>query len=121
MLETYNPPKANMIISANFCLRGRSMAMSAGIGMMRIARSVAICMLAFENHSAVLLKQEPGIEGSQNFATGIQFKNALITAHVPYIPRIEIIIQQTTRMRCVGNTRKYCIRMEALAQRTAAL
>lgn len=83
--------------------------------------SVAMCMLALENHNPGLLKQKPGIVGSQNFATGTQFKNALITAHVPYKAKIDIIIQQTIRMRCVGNTRKYCIRMEAFAQRTAAL
>lgn len=78
-------------------------------------------MLAFENQSPGLLKQNPGIESSQNLATGMQFKNALITAHVPYIARIVIIIQQTSRMRCVGKTRKYCMRMDAFAQRTAAL
>ena len=97
------------------------MASSAGMGMVRMTRSVVICILALENQRPGLLKQNPGMESSQNFATGMQFKNALMTAHVPYKPRIVIMIQQMTRMRCVGNTRKYCIRMEALAQRTAAL
>lgn len=117
----YNPPRANMIINAIFCLRGKSTAIRAGIGIRRIARSVVMCMLAFENHSPGWLRQCPLIEASQNLATGIQLRNALITAQVPYMPRIEIMIQQMTRIRCVGKTRKYCIKMEAFAQRTAAL
>lgn len=80
-----------------------------------------MCMAALENHNAGLFKQYPSIVGSQNFATGMQFKNALSTAQVPYRAKIVIMIQQIRRMRCVGNTRKYCIRIEAFAHRTAAL
>lgn len=91
------------------------------MGMMRITRSVVICILAFENHRPGLLKQKPGIESSQNLATGMQFRKALVTAQVPYRASMVIMTQHTTRMRCVGKTRKYCISMEAFAQRTAAL
>lgn len=118
---TYNPPKANITISASFCLLGISIAIKAGIGIIRIARSVLICILAFENHRPGLLKQNPGRVGFQNLATGMQVKKALTTHQVPYMPRIVIITQQTMRIRRVGKTRKYCMRMEAFAQRTAAL
>lgn len=110
-----------MIISAIFCLFGMSMAIKAGIGIIRIARSVVMCILAFENHRPGLLKQKPGRVGFQNLATGIQVKKALTTHHVPYTPKIVIITQQTMRIRRVGKTRKYCMRMDAFAQRTAAL
>jgi hypothetical protein len=110
-----------MIISASFCLLGISIAIKAGIGIIRIARSVVICILAFENQRPGLLKQKPGRVGFQNLATGTQVKKALTTHQVPYMPRIVIITQQTIRMRRVGKTRKYCMRMDAFAQRTAAL
>lgn len=83
VVKTHNPPNANRIIRAAFCFLGISMAIKAGIGMIRITRSVVICILAFENHSPGLLKQKPGIESSQNLATGMQFRKALITAQVP--------------------------------------
>lgn len=70
-------------MSAIFCFRGRSIAISAGMGMIKIAKSVVICMLALENHRPGLLRQKPGMELSQNLATGTQFRNALITAQVP--------------------------------------
>lgn len=80
---THKPPRANMIIKATFCFRGKSTAIRAGMGMIRIAISVEICILALENHRLVLFKQKPCIESSQNLATGMQLRNALITAHVP--------------------------------------
>lgn len=80
---TYNPPRANIIMRATFCLRGISIAIKAGIGIIRMTRSVVICILALENQRPGLLRQKPGIELSQNFATGTQVRNALITAQVP--------------------------------------
>lgn len=56
---THKPPKPNMSIRANFCFRGKSTANNAGMGMIKMARSVAICILAFENHRPGLLKQKP--------------------------------------------------------------
>jgi hypothetical protein len=46
-----------MIIKAIFCFRGKSTAIKAGMGMIRIAISVEICIPALENHSLVLSKQ----------------------------------------------------------------
>lgn len=106
---------------AIFCFIGNLSAANPGVGISRIATSVVICMAAFENHKPVLLRQWPGIEGSQNLATGIQLRNALITHHVPYVPSTPIITMQMIRIFLVANTRKYCIRMEAFAHRTAAL
>lgn len=83
--------------------------------------SVVMCMAAFENHNPVLLRQCPGIEGSQNLATGIQLRKALITHHAPYAPSTAIITVQMILIFLVANTRKYCIRIEAFAHRTAAL
>jgi hypothetical protein len=72
-----------MDINASLCFLGSSSAARAGIGMMKMARSVAMCIEALENQSPFELRQEPGIVGSQNRATGIQFRNALRTAHEP--------------------------------------
>jgi len=106
---------------ATFCFFGSSSAAIAGIGITRIARSVAICMDAFENHRPFELRQVPATVGSQNRATGTQFRNALRTAHVPYVASKAIMIQQIWRMRLDGKTRKYCMRMDAFAQSNAAL
>lgn len=81
--KTYKPPRAKTPIKAAFCFLGISIDINAGMGIIRMKTSVAMCMLAFENQSPGLLKQNPGIESSQNLATGTQFKNALMTAHVP--------------------------------------
>lgn len=78
-------------------------------------------MDAFENQSPLLLKQNPGSEGSQNLATGMQLRKALKTAQVPYAASMPIMTQQMQRIRLVGKTRKYCMRMDALAQSSAAL
>lgn len=110
-----------MPISAIFCLFGRSNVLSAGMGRIRIARSVVMCMLAFENHSPFMLRQYPGVSGAQNLDTGMQLRNALTTAHVPYEASTKSIAQQAMRILFVGKTRKYCSRIEALAQMTAAL
>ena len=66
-----------MAMRAAFCLLGRNRLTKDGIGMAKIARSVAIWMDALENQSPLELKQNPGIEGFQNLATGIQLRNAL--------------------------------------------
>lgn len=81
--NTHNPPRANISINATFCLLGISIDARAGIGIIKMAMSVVMCMAALENHNAGLFKQNPSIVGSQNLATGMQFKNALITAQVP--------------------------------------
>lgn len=94
---------------------------NAGTGITRIARSVAICIPAFEYQRFFELRQWPGIVGSQNLATGIQLKNALITHQVPYAARMAIMVQETIRMGRVGKTRKYCMRIVALASSTAVL
>lgn len=91
------------------------------MGMIKIARSVAICIDALENQRPGELRQWPGIAGFQNLATGTQLRKALSTHQVPYVASTTIMVQQMTRMRCVGKTRKYCIRIVAFAQRTAAL
>jgi hypothetical protein len=72
-----------MIIRASFCFLGISMAINAGMGIIRMARSVVMCILAFENHRPGLLKQKPGRVGFQNLATGTQVKKALTTHQVP--------------------------------------
>ena len=82
-LITYNPPSANMAMRAALCLFGRKSANKDGIGMAKIARSVAIWMDALENQSPLELKQNPGMEGSQNLATGTQLRNALTIHHIP--------------------------------------
>ena len=110
-----------MTIRATFCLLGKSSATSAGMGMIKIARSVAICIAALENQRPGLLRHWPGTAGFQNLATGTQLRKALSIHQVPYVASMAIIIQQITRMRWVGKTRKYCIRIVAFAQRTAAL
>ena len=89
--------------------------------MMRMTRSVVICIDALENHRPSELRQNPGIDGSQNLATGTQLRKALRTAQVPYVANTAIMSQQMRRIRLVGKTRKYCIRIEALAQSKAAL
>lgn len=119
--KTYKPPTAKIAIRATLCLLGKSRLYKAGIGITRIARSVAICIEALENHRAFELRHDPGIVGSQKRATGMQFKNPLSTAHVPYVTRIPIMVQQMRRMHLDGKTRKYCIRIDAFAQRSAAL
>lgn len=118
---TYKPPKAKMEINATFCFLGSSSLASAGIGITRIARSVTMCIAALLNQSASELRQEPGTERSQNLETGMQFRNALMTAHVPYVARIASMVQQVWRIDLEGKTRRYCIRMEALAHKRAAL
>lgn len=72
-----------MIIRIIFCFLGISIAINAGIGMIKMARSVVICMLAFENHSPGRLRQYPGRVGFQNLATGMQVKKALMMHQVP--------------------------------------
>jgi hypothetical protein len=54
---TYNPPLATINQSATFCLRGRSIEEIRGIGRIMRVRSVKMFTDAFENHSAVKLKQ----------------------------------------------------------------
>lgn len=90
----YNPPSAKIEMRATLCFFGSSSAANAGIGIIRIARSVAMCIDALENHSPFELRQVPGTVGSQNRATGTQFRNALRTAHVPYVASKAIMIQQ---------------------------
>lgn len=72
-----------MPIIPTLCLRGNLNPFNAGMGMIKIAISVRICILALENHNASESRQYPLIEGSQNLATGMQLRNPLITAQVP--------------------------------------
>jgi hypothetical protein len=110
-----------MEIKAIRCFLGSSRAAKAGTGIIRIAMSVAICIDAFENQSPFELRQEPAMVGSQNLATGMQFRKALRTAHEPYMTSTPIMARQVWRMPPDGKTRKYCMRIEAFAQSKAAL
>lgn len=67
--------------------------------------SVLICIAALENQSPFSLKQFPGIEGLQNFSTGMQLRNALSTAQVPYIASTAIVIADAARVTLAANTR----------------
>lgn len=82
-MGAYNPPSAKIPIRTIFCLLGKFSLDKAGIGIARIARSVAICIPAFEYQRSFWDRQCPGIVGSQNLATGMQLRNALRTHQVP--------------------------------------
>ena len=70
-----------------------------------MTRSVKICILAFENHRALGLRQKPSIEGSQNFAMGMQLRNPLTTAQVPYVAKPAIAMLHVILMDREGKTR----------------
>lgn len=75
------------------------------MGMRKMAISVLICMAALENHSPFSLRQWPGTEGLQNFSTGMQLRNALNTAQVPYVASTAIITDDAIRVAFIANTR----------------
>lgn len=81
--KTHKPPNAKITIIATLCLNGIPNPVNAGIGITNTAKSVRICIHAFENHNAFMLKQNPPEMGSQNFRTGTQVRNAVTTAQVP--------------------------------------
>lgn len=71
---TYKIPTAKTPMSASFCMRGSCSCDSRGIGITSKVTSVRMFMEALKNQSPLKLRQWPGIEGSQNFATGTQFR-----------------------------------------------
>jgi hypothetical protein len=77
---------------------------------------VSIFTDAFENHSAVKLKQWPGSVGSQNFGTGLQVKIALRIAHRYQPTRKARIMLQVVRTPLSKKTRRYRSTIEHLVQ-----
>lgn len=65
------PPTAKTNIRAIFCLRGRFIRYSAGMGKRMRAKSVVIWIAQFVSQSDFLSMQVPGTGGVQNFSIGL--------------------------------------------------
>lgn len=83
MNETHNEPRAKTAMRAYFCRLGSCRFLSTGMGYIKIRISVRMWIPALENQRAVLLKQNPGVSGSQNFCTGTQVNQAVMNVHDP--------------------------------------
>lgn len=113
---TYTLPQAKIPQIATFCFQGRCSEEIRGIGRIMRVKSVTMFTDAFENHSAVKSKQWPGNVGSQNFATGMQVRIALRTAHRYHPTRNARIQLQVVRMPLRGKVRRYRRTIEHLVQ-----
>lgn len=85
------------------------------------ARSVAMFIEALKNHNASKLRQFPGIDRSQNLATGTQLTKPLTMAHDEYSATMAITTQHAIRNILAGKMRRYWKRIENLVLARLAL